>query len=171
MRARTSKDVSSRYEGITVIPSSAPGDPNEHLLHAAQRDVPYLDLLQIRPMSASDGNAVFEMIVDDSHLRTMGLLHGGAAASLLDTAMGFAAVTKSPAEHHVVTVQLSVNFIKPAWKAERLTATADVTHAGGKTAVVHGRIVNDDGNLIATATGTFMYLPVDSEGGEETILE
>lgn len=145
---------------------SAADDPNDHLLHAAKRDVPFLDLLDIRPVSAGDGKAVFEMTVDESHLRTMGLLHGGAAASLLDTAMGFAAVTNSPPEHHVVTVQLSVNFIKPAWKSERLTASAEVQHSGRKTAVLQGRIHNDSGELVASGTGTFMYLPVEPENAE-----
>lgn len=152
-------------------PDPTSDEPNQYILHAASRDVPFLDLLGIRPISAEKGKAVFEMTVDESHLRTMGLLHGGAAASILDTAMGFAAVTVSPADHHVVTVQLNVNFIKPAWKSEKLTAIGEVTHAGRKTAVLQGRLLNDQNVLIAAATGTFMYLPVDDEDAEETVPE
>lgn len=143
---------------------------DDALLLAASRDVPFLDLLGARPVSAGQGRAEFELTVDTPHLRTLGLLHGGVTASLLDTAMGFAAVTKAPPGHHVVTIQLSVNFISPSWKAETLRATAEIQHCGRKTAVTRGEIRNETDKLIATATGTFMFLPIENEStaGEST---
>ena len=55
---------------------------------AVGRHVPLLELLEIQPVETGEGKAVFEMVVDDRHLRTLGILHGGVTATLLDTAMG-----------------------------------------------------------------------------------
>ena len=131
---------------------------------AHARHVPLLELLEIRPVEVSDGWATFEMIVDEKHLRTLGLLHGGVTATLLDTAMGFAAVTKAPLGHHVVTIQLNVNFIRPAWESQRLLTTGEIRHAGRQTAVAHGEVQTDDKTLVATGTATFLYVPTEPPG-------
>ena len=55
--------------------------------------------------------------------------------------------------------------------SERLIANASTQHSGQKTAVLRGEILNDRNELVATATGTFMFLPVDAEDVEETIPE
>jgi len=123
------------------------------------RHVPLLELLEIKAVSSGDGEAAFEMVVDERHLRTLGLMHGGVTSTLLDTALGFAAVTKAPNDYIVVTVQLSINYIRPAWKSEKLLATGQVQHSGRKTAVACGEIRTADGMLVATGTGTFMFLP------------
>ena len=136
-------------------------DLENHFLYAAQRTVPFLDLLGVKPISAHDGRAEFELTVGKSHLRTLGLLHGGVVASLLDTAMGFAAVTKAPEDFHVVTVQLNVNFVAPSRSGDTLTAVGEVQHSGRKTAVARGEITNQSGALIGTSTATFMYLPIE----------
>ena len=137
---------------------------SDHTAAAVDRHVPLLELLEIRPSHVDAGKAVFEMTVDERHLRTLGILHGGVAATLLDTCMGFAAVTVAPENHHVVTVQLNVNFIQPAWENERLKATGEVRHSGRMTAVTAGEIHSAEGTLIASATATFMFLPKPPPG-------
>ncbi|MCH7989589.1 MAG: PaaI family thioesterase [Planctomycetes bacterium] len=129
------------------------------LLKAMTRHVPLLDLLEIRATDASKGTATFEMLVDEKHLRTLGLMHGGVTTTLLDTAMGFAAVTTAPQGFYVVTVQLNANFIRPAWESEKLIATGEVQHSGKQTAVVRGEIRTSENVLVATGTGTFLYVP------------
>ena len=123
------------------------------------RAVPFLDLIGARLLDAGDGRARFELTVAEHHLRTLGLLHGGVTATLLDTVMGAAATTRAPRTHHVVTVQLSVNYVRPAWKGERLVAAAEVQHGGRQTAVARGELRTADGQLVALGTGTFMYVP------------
>jgi uncharacterized protein (TIGR00369 family) len=134
-----------------------------HLLQAMTRHVPLLELLEIRPLDASKGNATFEMLVDEKHLRTLGLVHGGVTATLLDTAMGFAAVTTAPQGFYVVTVQLNANFIRPAWKSEKLIATGEVQHFGKQTAVARGEIRTSENVLVAAGMGTFLYVPQPEE--------
>lgn len=136
-----------------------PDTSASHLDYAARRHVPFLELLDIRPVEAERGRCVYEMTVAERHLRTRGLLHGGVTASLMDTAMGYAAGTTAPEGHYVVTVQLNLNYVRPGWEGERLLAAGEVQHAGRKTAVVRGEIRTETGELVALATGTFMYVP------------
>lgn len=125
-----------------------------------RRQVPLLDHLCIRLLKMGHGEAEFEVTVDDPHLRTLGLLHGGVVATLLDTAMGSAANSVAPPDHHVVTVQLGVNFIRAAEKGDSLVATGHVRHQGRKTIVSAGEVTNAKNDLIAMGTATFMILPV-----------
>ena len=125
--------------------------------------MPFLELLRILPVSAEPGRAVFEMTVDEPHLRTLGLMHGGVTATLLDTAMGYAAVTTAPERHYVLTVQLNANYIRPAWQGETLRASGEVIHSGRQTAVARGEIRTSDGTLVAAGSGTFMYVPQPTE--------
>jgi acyl-CoA thioesterase len=129
----------------------------------------FLDRLKIQPVTIEKGAAVFEVTIDETHLRTMGIAHGGLVATMLDSCLGCACWTLAPPENHVVTVQLNINYIRPAWLGEILTARAEVRHAGQMTAVSRGEIRTKEGALVASATGTFMYLPIP--GGAKPLME
>jgi uncharacterized protein (TIGR00369 family) len=121
--------------------------------------VQFLNLLDIHIAKLEAGRVVFEMTVDDRHLRTLGIAHGGVTATLIDSALGFAAGTTAPPGFHVVTVQLNLNYVRPAWKGEKLIATGEVVHAGKQTAVSRGEVRSAEGALIGVGQGTFMYIP------------
>jgi uncharacterized protein (TIGR00369 family) len=103
-----------------------------------------------------DGRLVLE--VQSAHLRTLGIAHGGVIATLLDSVMGMAANRSSPPDHYVVTAQLNVHFIRPAFEGETLVASSQVRHSGRKTAVAQGEIQTANGALIATASATFVFV-------------
>jgi acyl-CoA thioesterase len=127
-----------------------------------------MEVLGARPIKKDRGDVAFELVVEERHLRTLGIVHGGVTAAMLDTALGFAAGTTAPEAHHVVTVQLSLNYIRPAWRGEKLIATGEVRHAGKMTAVARGELRTSEGALVASGTGTFMYLPLPT-GTEKQI--
>jgi uncharacterized protein (TIGR00369 family) len=129
----------------------------------------FLDRLKVKPVTIEKGAAVFEVTVDESHLRTMGIAHGGLLATVLDSCLGCACWTLAPPDSHVVTVQLNINYIRPAWLGEKLTARAEVRHAGQMTAVSRGEVRTADGALVAVASGTFMYLPIPA--GAKPVME
>ena len=58
-----------------------------------------------------------------------GLFHGGAVASLVDVACGYAALTVMPEDREVLTVEFKVHFLKPA-KTDRVIAVGKVVQAG-----------------------------------------
>jgi acyl-CoA thioesterase len=136
---------------------------------AGFRGASFVHLLKIVPTAVAKGSATFEVTVDDSHLRTMGIAHGGLVATILDSALGCACWTLAPADHHVVTVQLNINFIRPAWLGETLITKGDVRHAGQMTAVARGEARTADGALVGAASGTFMYLPAPT--GKDAVME
>lgn len=93
------------------------------------------------------------------HLRTLGIAHGGVIATLLDSVMGMTANRSSPPDHYLVTAQLNVHFLRPAFEGETLIASSEVRHAGRKTAMAQGEIQTSTGDLVATASATFVYVP------------
>jgi uncharacterized protein (TIGR00369 family) len=128
--------------------------------HAGQSGSNFLHRMKIAPNSIERGKVAFEVTVEEFHLRTMGIAHGGLVATLLDSSLGCACWTLAPEKHHVVTVQLNINYIRPAWLGEKLIASGEVRHAGQMTAVSRGEVRTTDGALVALATGTFMFLPL-----------
>jgi len=128
-------------------------DPEQSAQHS------FAQLLEMQNLKRESGYAQCELLIGDKHLRSLNMLHGGVTASLLDSTMGAAAGTTAPAEHFVVTVQLNVNYIRPAWHGERIITKGNVIHTGQKTAVTRGEIYTSKDELVASASGTFMYIP------------
>lgn len=93
------------------------------------------------------------------HLRSLGIAHGGVIATLLDSVMGMVSARSAPPDHYLVTAQINVHFLRPAREGETLLASAEVRHAGRKTAVAHGEVRTSADHLIATASATFVYVP------------
>lgn len=128
-------------------------------LPADRPRVPLHDLLGLQPRQMGGGRGRLELVVREHHLRTLGILHGGVFATMLDSVMGMAAQSLAPAGDGVVTAQLNVNFLRPVSLGETLTATSEVLHAGRRTAVVRGEIRTATNDLAAIGSATFMFLP------------
>jgi acyl-CoA thioesterase len=135
---------------VSQIDSRSEADP---------RHGPLLDLLGMSAVSVEPGRVKVAYTVGPDHLRTRGIAHGGIIATLMDTTLGLAASTRAPEGLDVVTAQINVNFIRPAWQGERLEAFGEVQHSGRKTAVVTGKICTESGSLVATGSATLMYVP------------
>lgn len=87
-----------------------------------------------------------------------GILHGGAIATLLDTAMGYAGCwTGTEALCKSVTLSLNVNFIAQA-RGQVVRAEGRKTGGGRRTFFADSRLLDDDGTLVASATGVFRYI-------------
>lgn len=126
--------------------------------HADPGRGPLLTLLGMRSETIEPGHVRVYYMVGPDHLRSRGIAHGGIIATLMDTAVGLAASTKAPEGLDVVTAQINVNFIRPAWSGERLIARAEVRHSGRKTAVATGEIHTEGGTLVATGSATLVYV-------------
>lgn len=104
----------------------------------------------------SEGFAKLIMPIGPHLLNREGITHGGALATVLDTAMGFAgSYTGDPDNPHIVmTLNLSVNYLAKA-NGSRLTANAHVTGGGYKTFFAEASVRDDLGTVAATGTGVF----------------
>jgi uncharacterized protein (TIGR00369 family) len=132
--------------------------------------MPFLEHLGVRLLDFAPGRGRLEVVVRPEHLRDVGILHGGMSATLLDSVMGMSAASVAPPGHYVVTVQLNMNFIRPAWEGEHLVATGEVIHSGRQTAVARGEIRTIAGDLVSSGSATFLSVahmkPSNSSGGD-----
>ena len=122
-------------------------------------DMPLLETLGIEVVSNRDGTCRLALRVDQRHLRSLNMLHGGVTATLLDTALGFAVMGMAAPDEHSVTTQLNIHYVRPATRGDELVAIGEVAHRGGRTAVARGEVRRADGSLVAIATGSFQFLP------------
>jgi len=123
---------------------------------AALNSCPYYELLGIRVVSMGQGRARLTMTVDEKLLQIYGVGHGGAVASLADSAMGVALISASREDEAAITIELKVNFVAPARKG-LLTAEAVLFQHGRTIAGGDVEVRDVEGRLIAKAMGT--YLP------------
>ena len=88
---------------------------------------------------------------------SLGIVHGGITATVLDTAMGTLANMLTPEGLGAVTSQLNIHNVLPV-KGETMTATAQLLHQGKKTMVVEGSVISESGKRLAHATGSFYLI-------------
>ncbi|WP_022705930.1 PaaI family thioesterase [Paracoccus zeaxanthinifaciens] len=107
-------------------------------------------------IGAGDGTAACRLDLDDRHLNRQGMLHGGLAATLLDSAMGTTgSLTVDPTGRHpFTTLSLTVNYVAPG-RPGIVEARGRITGGGRSTLFIEGALRHQDGTLIATATGVF----------------
>jgi uncharacterized protein (TIGR00369 family) len=107
-----------------------------------------------------DGFAVFEGEAGEHLLNPLGIVHGGWALTLVDSATGCAGQTVLPAGSSYSTIETKVNFSRPITKdTGRVRAEGRVVGRGRRIISCEGRIVDAGGRLLAHGTSTLMVLP------------
>ncbi len=116
---------------------------------------PIAQLMNIRLVEADEGRVVFEGVPEEYHYNPIGMVHGGFAATILDSAMGCAVHTLLPAGVAYTTLEFKLNFVKPLKVSTGpVRAIGTVLHGGRTTSLAEGRLVAIDGTLFAHATTT-----------------
>jgi uncharacterized protein (TIGR00369 family) len=116
---------------------------------------PMLDLLGIRLLEADAGRVVFGANVREQFYNGTGVAHGGFAATLLDTALGCAINSTTPAGKRFTTLELKVNLTRPLTiAANPLRCEGKALHVGGRTALAEAWLYGSNGKLYAHATTT-----------------
>jgi len=114
---------------------------------------PFIALLKLRVDDIKEGEAIVSMpIIREVHGNIFGVAHGGAVASLADTAMGIVCATLGK---KTVTLDMNINYIHSAKHGETITAYAKAIHNGQHTIVIESEHRNDAGRLLSKARGTF----------------
>lgn len=103
-----------------------------------------------------EAKVIVSLAVREHHLNLIGMLHGGVHTTLLDSAMGLLAMAAKPGED-LVTSSLNVHFTSPV-RAGRVTVTAEILHASGKTITTQGSLRNDKDTLCSLATASFRVI-------------
>lgn len=131
----------------------------EHLsrLRESIAGVPYARLLGINFEDAARGSATLSMSARPDLERFGRIMHGGALASLADSAAAFAVLSTLEPDEQTVTVDLTLHYLRPVTEG-KLTARARVVRAGRRVATVSVEISNESGALIVTALTTYLKL-------------
>lgn len=117
-------------------------------------------LLGCSPVDASEGRCVFEMPATAWLSSPLGTVQGGVTATVAELSLACAVQTTVPAGTAYAPTDLRVQYVRPVPPDGRtLTATGTVVHRGRTFAVARADVVNADGKLVATATGSVLILP------------
>jgi uncharacterized protein (TIGR00369 family) len=120
---------------------------------------PIMRLLGYRLAQVGEGFAVFECEPGEQHYNPIGVVHGGLAMTLLDSAMGCSVHTRLPAGTGHTTLEAKVNLVRAITaKTGLVRATGKVIHLGGKTATAEARLEDAAGKLYAHGTTTCIIL-------------
>lgn len=120
------------------------------------KEAAYVHHLGMRISRLSYGEAVVSMPVTDTLRQYQKLVHGGALASLADTAATMAALTGIPASDDVVTIEFKMNYLN-AVRSGKAVAHAKLVRMGSRVVVMNVEVTNAPGGILA-ATGVFTML-------------
>lgn len=121
---------------------------------------PIAELFGFGVVTVEEGRVVFAGTPAAEHYNPIGTVHGGYAATLLDSAMGCAVHTTLPAGSGYTTADLQVKFVRPMTdQTGEVRCEGVVLHAGRRQAIAEGRLVRAaDGKLLAHGTTTCLIL-------------
>jgi acyl-CoA thioesterase len=118
-------------------------------------DVPFAKLLGLEVESVEPGVATLSMKMRDDLKRNGGIAHGGAVATLIDSAMAFAIMPLLGENEHSMTVDLTIHYLRPVSEGSA-RATARVVRAGKRVITVSAELFDGNEKLAATAISTYL---------------
>ena len=123
---------------------------------------PIAALMNFTITEVDSGRVVFRGLPGERHLNPLGGVHGGWAATIMDSALGCCVhSTLEPGEGYA-TVELKVNLTRPITPRTGLvTCTGTVVNRGRTIAVSEARLTDKDGKLLAFGTETCSIFPVE----------
>jgi uncharacterized protein (TIGR00369 family) len=117
------------------------------------KNTPYYEYLGIEVVEADEGFAKLRLDFKDHLTHPFGYFHGGAIASLADSAGINAVLTTLNNEEKALTLEMKINYLLPV-KDAVVFAEGKVIHKGKKFAVADVDVKSDDGQLVAKAIVT-----------------
>lgn len=116
---------------------------------------PIAALMDFRLTKVESGTVVFEGDPGPQHYNPIGSVHGGFAATVLDSVMACSVHSTLPAGTGYTTVELKVNFVRAiTLETGKVRAESRVIHQGSRIATAEGQLYGADGRLLAHGTTT-----------------
>jgi uncharacterized protein (TIGR00369 family) len=155
--------VSERHYGVVtpeVLLSHDGLDFLQSMIAGKIPNPPISKVLDFHLAEAGNGRAVFEGNPAADFYNPIGTVHGGWAATLLDSALGCAIFTTLTKGDAWTTVELKVNFVRPLTRnSGTLRAEGRIIYRGHTLATSEGDLKDRSGKLYAHATTTCMIFP------------
>jgi uncharacterized protein (TIGR00369 family) len=107
------------------------------------------------------GNVVFDYTPVVDHYNPLGSVHGGVAATLLDSVMGCCIHTTLKAGTGYTTVEIKINYVRAMTdRTGPVKAEGKVINVGSRIATSEGRLTDASGKLLAHGTTTCLIFPI-----------
>jgi uncharacterized protein (TIGR00369 family) len=121
---------------------------------------PIAVLMRYRPVEIEEGRVVFEGEPGEEHYNPIGVVHGGYAATMLDSVLGCAVHTTLPAGVAYTSLGLEVKYLRPITRdTGRVLCEASVIYRGRRQATSEAVVTAaDSGKVLASGTSTCMVL-------------
>jgi uncharacterized protein (TIGR00369 family) len=121
--------------------------------------IPHVAELGIEPVEAEGGAALLRLPWQERLVGNpeTGVLHGGVITTLIDTASGLAAITSLPGPQPIATLDLRIDYLRPATPRQDIFARAEAYKVTRQIVFIRASAFQDGpDDLVATAVGTFM---------------
>jgi acyl-CoA thioesterase len=115
---------------------------------------PYYRLLGMKVLEIRKGNSKIQMPFRKKLTHPYGIIHGGAIASLADSAVAMALIGLVKPSDRITTIEFKINFFAPISQG-KLTAQAKILYKGSKTAVGDVEVINENVKLVAKVIATY----------------
>jgi uncharacterized protein (TIGR00369 family) len=121
-------------------------------------------LLDFRLVRIEPGRAVFSGTPSEFHYNPIGAVHGGFAATLLDSALGCSVHTTLKPGFAYTTIELKVNYVRPLRMTTGVVSCeGQVVHVGARIATAEARLTDAAGKLYAHGSTTCLIFPIGDD--------
>ncbi len=143
--------------GAKIAPTISGLDYMQAIKSGALPPPPIAVTLGMDIREIEEGRVIFSVEPAEYHYNPIGVVHGGLAATLFDSAMGCAVQTMLPKGVGYTTLELKVNFVRPLTsKTGRVFCEGKVIYVGGRVATAEARLTDSQGKLYGHAITTCM---------------
>lgn len=118
--------------------------------------IPFIEKLGLELHSCEGGKAELRLDLDEAHMNSWDVAHGGVVMTMLDVVMAMAARSQHLDGPGCATIEMKTSFMRPG--EGQLRAVGTLLHRTATMAFCEASVVNAEGELCAHATGTFKYL-------------
>lgn len=146
-----SPEVLTSYDGLDFLRA---------IIDGTQPRPPIFELMGMTASEAVFGRVAFEGVPEFRHYNPIGSVHGGFAATMLDSALGCAIFSTLKKGETWTTLELKVNYVRAMTKdTGPVRAEGRIIHRGRTVATSEGDLKDASGKLYAHATTTCMIFP------------
>jgi uncharacterized protein (TIGR00369 family) len=142
-------------------------DEQRRQVEQMREAVPFLKHLGIKVESVGPGTATLLLPVRNEIMRNDGIVHGGAVASVIDSAFAFAIIPLLAENERTVTIDLTIHYLRPLSAGVSKT-TARVVRAGRRVITVSAELFDENGKLAATALSTYLRMELPRTDTDNT---